>query len=243
MGYASLVTELEGLKSESKKKVLSSFFKTGPGQYGEGDVFLGITVPVLRSVALRYPMLGFDDISKLLGSVVHEHRYVGLALLCTRYTKGDLVVKKECYDFYVAHFSCVNNWDLVDTSAPVVVGEYLFSHPELRGALFEWAGSSRMWTRRVAVVSQYYAIKRGHFNEILKLCFLLLDDKEDLMHKACGWMLREVGKKDASVLRRFLDEHAVLMPRTMLRYAIEKFDADERRKYLGMRGLRMKKLR
>lgn len=236
MDYASLVFELDGLKSDSKRKVLSTFFKTGPGQYGEGDVFLGITVPVLRGVALRYSGLGLRDVDRLLKSSIHEHRFIGLVLLCSMYQHGDGHVKKEVFDFYVAHFSCVNNWDLVDTSAHVIVGGFLFDDPSLRDVLFEWVKSSHMWTRRVAVVSQLYFIRRGRFDEILKLCSMLMGDTEDLMHKACGWMLREVGKKDVGVLRLYLNENASVMPRTMLRYAIEKFDVDERKKYLGMKG-------
>ncbi len=235
MGYAALVAELDGLKSDSKRKVLSTFFKTGPGQYGEGDIFLGITVPVLRSVALRYSGLGLCDVDTLLMSSIHEHRFIGLVLLCSMYQRGDDDVKKEVFDFYVAHFSCVNNWDLVDTSAHVIVGDYLYRHFELRVILFEWVMSSHMWTRRVAVVSQLLFIRRGRFDEILKLCSMLMGDTEDLMHKVCGWMLREVGKKDVGVLRSYLNEYASVMPRTMLRYAIEKFDVEERKKYLSMK--------
>ncbi len=234
--FDQLCFELDSLKSDSKREVLSSFFKTGKGQYAEGDVFLGIPVPVLRSVCVRYTHLSFDDIAWLLKSEVHEHRFVALTLLVMRFNsvkgRGMLAEKKRIYDFYLSYFSAVNNWDLVDMSCSQIVGQYMLLVPSERKKLFLWVKSTHLWTRRIAVGSCYAFIRKKEFSEILGVCRLLFTDSHDLMHKVCGWMLREVGKRDVGVLRNFLDLHAASMPRTMLRYAIEKFDSTERARYL-----------
>ena len=236
--HASLCSELDSLKSEEKRLVLSSFFKTGKGEYGEGDVFLGITVPVLRKVMLKYVHLSFSDIDALLKSPIHEHRLVGCYLLVWRFKHAsviDIRSRIEVYEFYVDHFLCINNWDLVDTSCSQIVGAYMVLVPADRKWLFVWATSLHLWTRRIAVVSCYAFIRLNQFDEILRLCSLLLTDSADLMHKACGWMLREVGKRDMARLCGFLDEYALRMPRTMLRYSVERLSLEKRKYYMSLK--------
>lgn len=205
------------------------FFKTGPGQYGEGDRFLGLTVPETRAFVPQCAGLSFAETAELLRSEWHEERLLALFLLCRRFKKD----RRRIYDLYLASVAtCVNNWDLVDSSAPAIVGGYLLSEKD-RGILYKLAGSANLWERRVAVLATQAFIRADQFEDVLELCRLLLNDREDLMHKACGWMLREAGKRDLCVLLGFLQQWAGAMPRTMLRYAIEKLTPEQRRHFMG----------
>jgi len=212
------------------------FFKTGKGQYGEGDKFLGITVPVVRSIAKQYYQdCPLADIEILLSNPLHEIRLTGLIIMTYQYPKLSENDKYTYYQFYVNHAEQINNWDLVDLSAPKIVGAQLLANPDERVILTQLATSPNLWRRRIAVLAAYPLIKAGQFDEILRLTKILLYDKQDLMHKAVGWMLREVGKKDMGVLIDFLNQNAHLMPRTMLRYAIEKLPEPQRQSYLKIK--------
>lgn len=223
--------ELEALKDSERAEVSAWFFKTGPGQYGEGDVFLGITVPKMREVAKKYADLSLFDIQKLLLSKIHEHRFVALVILVTKYQRAKETEKKKIFDFYVKNARNVNNWDLVDSSAEYIVGEYLFNRGKI--LIYKLARSKNLWDRRIAIVSTFGFIKRNKFDDTFKISEILLSDTHDLIHKAVGWMLREVGKRDRDQLEKFLKKHYSVMPRTMLRYAIERFDSGKRKFYMS----------
>jgi 3-methyladenine DNA glycosylase AlkD len=217
-----VLAELQKVANAKKAVVLSRYFKTGKGEYGEGDVFLGITVPKQRVIASKYYQLAdLANIAKLLESKVHEHRFTALEMLVFKYEKAaDEKVKKEIFDFYIKNRDGINNWDLVDTSAPYIIGDYLFYRP--RSLLYRLAKSKRLWDRRMAVVSNYLFIKSGDFADICALTEILMADSEPLIHKVCGWMLREMGKQNEIMLLNFLNKHYLEMPRIMLSYAIEK---------------------
>jgi 3-methyladenine DNA glycosylase AlkD len=206
------------------------FFKTGRGEYAEGDVFLGITVPTLRALVKRCESISIDDVVSLLGSPLHEERLLALFLLVERYKKGSDAVKARVFQHYLRNTDYVNNWDLVDCSAHLIAGAYLEKRD--RSVLFTMARSKVLWARRIAVIATYHFIKRNDFDDALALFALLRDDAEDLMHKAVGWMLREIGKRDQRVEEKFLRAHYKKMPRTMLRYAIERFPEMRRKAYL-----------
>jgi len=206
------------------------FFKTGPGEYGEGDVFLGIRVPVTRKVARKFRQLPLEQVLQLLKSKFHEERLLALFMLVAFFKKGDDKEQKNIYDAYLGHTATINNWDLVDGSAHQIVGGYLFERDRKR--LYQLAKSKSLWERRISMIATYTFIKKDDFEDTLKLSEILLTDEEDLMHKAVGWMLREVGKKDIEVEERFLRKYYKKMPRTMLRYAIEKFEEGKRQAYL-----------
>ena len=222
--------ELLSLGDSERAKKLSNYFKTGKGQYGEGDVFIGIPVPQQREVAKRYVNLSLDDIQELLRSEIHEHRFTALLILVTKYGKANNTDKEEIFNFYLKNSCYINNWDLVDLSAPKIVGDYL-AHRE-RSALFKLARSSSMWERRIAVLATSAFIRNDDFEDALAIVELLLLDENDLIHKAVGWMLREIGKRDQKLLEKFLNKYKSRMPRTMLRYSIEKFGEDKRKYYL-----------
>lgn len=222
--------ELETYSIPEKREHLSYFFKTGKGQYGEGDMFMGIVVPDTRKVAKKYKMTDFDELEKLLDSEYHECRLCALLILVERFKKVGEEDRKRIVDFYLAHSHRINNWDLVDLSAKDIVGEYLTDKD--RSILYKLAESQLLWDQRIAVISTFAFIRRNDFKDILALSEKLLLHKHDLMHKAMGWMLREVGKRDINVLRSFLDKHYKQMPRTMLRYSLEKFSAEERSHYM-----------
>jgi len=228
---------LSAAVTPGKKELLQRFFKTGKGQYGEGDVFLGVMVPEQRVVAKKYAGLPLSEVKKLLESKVHEHRLTTLLILVYKYGGADGNEKKEIYGFYLANARRINNWDLVDVTAPRIVGDWLLAHPRERVVLYRLAKSENLWEHRIAVISTLAFIVKGEFDDTFRLCELFLDHEHDLMHKACGWMLREVGKRDQKALCAFLDAHARKMPRTMLRYAIERFDGKKRRHYLNWRPL------
>ena len=219
---SGLIRELKSLKDPAQAKVLQRFFKTGKGEYGEGDVFLGIKVPVQRKVARKYFGLQLTDIRKLLASKIHEHRLVALLILIQKYEYEE----KTVYDLYLKKTRYINNWDLVDLSAPKIVGQHLLTRD--RKVLYRLAKSRNLWERRIAIVSTFTFIRNGDYKDTLKLARLLLHDRHDLIHKAAGWMLREIGKRDQKILETFLKQHAKVMPRTMLRYAIERFDKKKR---------------
>ncbi|RKZ81703.1 MAG: DNA alkylation repair protein [Candidatus Parabeggiatoa sp. nov. 1] len=225
-----LQTELQQLAEPTQKEILQRFFKTGKGEYGEGDIFLGIKVPTQRKVANKYKTLPLTEIQTLLQSDIHEYRLTALILLANHYNKADATQKQEIFVFYTHHTQHINNWDLVDISAPKIIGDYLLNKP--RDTLYQLARSTNLWEKRMAIVATMIFIKHNDFDDTLKIAEILLNDEHDLIHKAVGWMLREVGKRDRSVEETFLNQHYQQMPRTMLRYAIEKFDDKKRKFYL-----------
>lgn len=227
---ASLRREMRAAADPEKARLLSGFFKTGKGQYGEGDVFLGLMVPVSRGLVARYHGLGLGDIERLLASKIHEERLIGLLLLVRRFESGGEAEKKRTFDFYLAHADRANNWDLVDLSAHRIVGAWLLDRP--KRLLTTLARSRNLWRRRIAIVATAAFIGAGRFDETFRVADLLMKDGHDLIHKATGWMLREVGKRDKAALVRFLAPRYRTMPRTMLRYAIERFPEEERKRYL-----------
>jgi len=206
------------------------FFKTGPGQYGAGDHFLGIKVPVLRRVAAEFREVGRDDAGQLLRSPHHEARLLALLLLVQAFDQGNPSERQAIYDLYLGATRHINNWDLVDASAPYIVGAHLAERE--RSPLYLLAQSASLWERRIAIVATFHFIRRGEFADTLGIAARLLSDREDLIHKATGWMLRELGKRDLAVLETFLQRHYRAMPRTMLRYAIERFPEERRLAYL-----------
>jgi len=223
--------ELDQLADPEHAEVLQRFFKTGPGEYGAGDVFLGIRVPALRRVARAHASASTVTCRRLLASPVHEHRFVALAILCRQYERSDATERERIADLYLAHRDRVNNWDLVDTSAPTLLADRVMRSP--RTLLDPLVTSESVWDRRIAVLATFALIKRDRFEQTLRVCEALLTDTHDLIHKATGWALREVGKRDHDALCGFLDRHAARMPRTMLRYSLERLPDGERRRYMA----------
>ncbi len=223
--------DFQELANKEKAKILSRYFKTGRGQYGEGDIFLGITVPEQRKLAKKYINLSLKDIKKLLNSKVHEHRFTALEILVMKFEKADENTKKNIFNFYLKNTKNVNNWDLVDTSAPHIVGEYLLNKDKF--IIYKLAKSKNLWERRIAILSTFKFINNDKFVDTLKISEVLLNDNNDLIQKAAGWMLREVGKRNQEVEEKFLMKYYKKMPRTMLRYAIERFSEEKRKFYLG----------
>jgi 3-methyladenine DNA glycosylase AlkD len=210
------------------------FFKTGPGEYGAGDKFLGVTAPDLRLLTRQFGGLPLRDVRKLLTSEWHEERVLALLILVRQYERGDQHVRDAIYDAYLRSTRHINNWDLVDCSAAQIVGAHLAARS--RAPLRQLAKSSSLWERRIAIIATFHFIRHGEFDETLRIAEMLVADRHDLIHKAVGWMLREVGSRDRSAEERFLDAHAATMPRTMLRYALEKFPAGLRTRYMRMRS-------
>ncbi len=225
-----LKKELKSLANPKQAKILQRFFKTGLGQYGEGDIFLGIKVPAQREVANKYTHLSFANIKDLLKSKIHEHRLVGVLILVSKYKGVGEQEKKKIFNFYIKNYQGINNWDLVDLSAPTIVGDYLLN--KNKNILYKLAKSKNLWQKRIAIISTFTFIKNNKFNNTLKISKLLLNDDHDLIHKAVGWMLRELGKRDQKIEEEFLKKHVKKMPRTMLRYAIERFPEKKRKSYL-----------
>jgi 3-methyladenine DNA glycosylase AlkD len=218
--------------SQQKAIVLQRFFKTKKGEYGENDRFLGVVVPETRRVAKSFRDLSLPQLKRLLYSQIHEDRLLGLLILVDQYkSEGSLEKQKEIFDFYLQHKKRVNNWDLVDQSSSQIVGAHLMKEKD-RDLLDQLARSTNLWDSRIAIVSTYYFIRRNEFSDTLRIAKLLLSHQEDLIHKAVGWMLREVGKRDEAILCRFLDKNGSQMPRTMLRYAIERLAEPKRMFYL-----------
>ncbi|MDH2207078.1 DNA alkylation repair protein [Empedobacter sp. GD03644] len=220
-----LKSTLQDLADEEKAKIMMRFFKTGKGEYGEGDIFLGISVPNQRLIAKEfYQQVSLNDIKNLLNSNIHEYRLTALLMLVLKYEKSkDELVRKEIIDFYLAQTSQINNWDLVDTSCYKILGHYCF-HQKREELLFELADSEDLWEKRIAIVSTMYFIKQKSFSIVPEIVLKNLNHSHDLMHKANGWMLREMGKMNEEKLIEFLDEYTLQMPRTTLRYALEKID-------------------
>jgi len=220
--------DLEKLKNPEQAALLQGFFKTGKGQYGEGDIFLGIKVPEQRKLVKKYKDLGLNEVQELINSKIHEERLIGLLILVEKYKIGN---KKEIFEFYLKNAKQVNNWDLVDLTAPKISGDYLIDKE--RGILYKLAKSNNLWGKRIAIISTAAFIRNNDFNDTINISEILLKDKHDLIHKAVGWMLREVGKRDINILEKFLERHYQEIPRTMLRYAIEKFPEKRRKQFLN----------
>lgn len=231
--YDSIMAELEALGTDEKRRVLGAFFKTGKGQYGEGDRFMGITVPLTRGVVRRYKDAPLATAVDLLQSEWHEARLCGLLIMVEQMKKARGDGARVIFETYLANTRRINNWDLVDLSAPQIVGGYLKDKP--RDILYRLAASSLLWDNRIAMVSTYALIKDNQLDDAFALALQLIGHGHELMHKAVGWMLREAGKRDFARLRRFVDDHWREMPRTMLRYAIEKYPESERKEVLARR--------
>ncbi|CAB4816796.1 MAG: DNA alkylation repair protein [Actinobacteria bacterium] len=234
MSAKRVIEELESKASSVKASELQRFFKTGPGDYAEGDIFIGVMVPQTRAIASVYKDLDLIEIAKLTKSDFHEVRLCGLIILTNQYKKTkDIKVKKRLFDFYIKEVKAgkVNNWDLVDVSAPTI-GEYLLHLDDPISLLEKLAKSRSLWQRRVSMIFTFAFLCAGELEPTYKLAEILLEDSHDLMHKAVGWMLREMGKRDPALLRAFLEEHCSVMPRTALRYSIEKLPERERKKWL-----------
>jgi 3-methyladenine DNA glycosylase AlkD len=230
-GAADIIKQLRGLGDPADAEHLQRFFKTGKGKYGEGDRFLGIRVPAIRQCVKTYRAVSRETVEKLLQSEWHEVRLLALLILVAQYERAAGPSERQSiYRLYLRHTDRINNWDLVDLSAPNIVGAYLFDHD--RKPLYRLARSSDLWERRIAMLATFYFIRKDDFKDALGIANILVDDAHDLIHKAVGWMLREVGKRDKAVEEKFLRKHCRTMPRTMLRYAIEKFPEDERQAYL-----------
>lgn len=216
-----ILTELKALGSKEKREMLPRFFKTGKGEYGEGDKFLGVTVPLTRSVAKKHKDMPLQDVAQLITSEWHEVRLCALCILTLKFKKANEAQRKEIFNFYLSHTEYINNWDLVDLSTYNIVGTYLLDKP--REILYRLAESSSLWENRIAIVSTYAFIRQDDLEDTYNLAVKMMQHPHDLMHKAIGWMLREAGKRDEQRLQRFVMQHRKQMPRTMLRYAIEKF--------------------
>ena len=229
----AVLRELRELRNPAQAAILRRFFKTGPGEYGEGDEFWGLKVPQVRAVLARFSEVPLDVVGDLLDSPVHEARFFAAAALVRAYARGDAAARAAVFDFYLAHSARINNWDLVDVSAPGIVGRHLPPGGGRR-VLGRLAASSTLWNRRIAMVSTLEPIRQGRLENTFWLAERLLDDPEDLMHKAMGWMLREAGKRDVQALFAFLDAHAARMPRTALRYALERIAPEKRRKWMDL---------
>ncbi|MBZ5634401.1 MAG: DNA alkylation repair protein [Acidobacteriia bacterium] len=226
--YRDLKKELAAAADPERARNLAWFFKTGKGQYGHGDRFIGLTVPTARRIAHRYLHLPLTDVATLLASPIHEHRFAALEILVAQYEREK---SKAIFDFYLKHTRFVNNWDLVDTSAPYIVGQHLLTRP--RKILYRLAKSRNLWERRIAIVSTMMFIRAGEIEDTFAIARLLLRDDHDLIHKAVGWMLREAGKQSAPALVRFLRRNYAALPRTTLRYAIERFPTTKRKRILS----------
>lgn len=235
---SKITEEIKKKANLEKAKILTRFFKTGKGEYGEGDIFLGVTVPDIRSITKNYQDASLSEIEKLLKNKYHEVRLAGLLLLVIKYKIGNEKEKKVVFDLYLKNTKYINNWDLVDLTAPNIVGDYLLSKP--RNILYKLARSKSLWERRIAIITTLSFIRQKQYIDTFQLCEILLSDPEDLIHKACGWMLREVGKRDKKILDKFLKKHASVMPRTMLRYAIENKSESERKKWLKIKKVKHK---
>jgi 3-methyladenine DNA glycosylase AlkD len=230
MQLQELQRQLKTLSDPTTAVFLQRFFKTGPGEYAEGDLFRGIRVPALRKLARQYDVLTLAETKKLLRSPHHEDRLLALLILTRAYGRGDDGVRENIFDLYLKNTRFINNWDLVDASAGPIVGAFLWD--KKRDVLYRLAKSRNLWERRIAIISTFHFIKRGELRDTLSIAEILLSDKEDLIHKAVGWMLREVGKRNMKAEEAFLLANHREMPRVMLRYAIEKFPERKRQRFL-----------
>ena len=227
------ILKLSKLRDPLRAKLLAGFFKTGKGQYGEGDIFWGITVPKQRIVAKEFFNMSLVQVGELLKSPVHEHRLTGLLILTYKYKKlKEEKDKKKIFDFYIKNIKYINNWDLVDVTSPRIVGEYLIDKD--RDILYKLANSKKLWEKRIAIVSTFSFIKQNDFKDSIKIAEILLKDRHDLIHKAVGWTLREVGKKSENTLHDFIKKHIKDMPRTTLRYSIERLPIEFKKHYMNL---------
>ena len=226
-----LRSDLKSISNPKKAKILQRFFKTGKGEYGEGDIFMGITVPESRKIAIKYENLSLEEVEQLLKSKIHEERLIALLLLVHNYQNHE-EKRPAIYNFYIksADNNYINNWDLVDLSSHQIAGHYLLNKD--RSILYKLAKSSNIWERRISIISTYAFIRKDQFRDTLKISEILLKDNHDLIQKAVGWMLREVGKKDQQTLKKFLKKHYKQMPRIALRYSIERLPEKQRKAYL-----------
>lgn len=232
-GSEDVIKALKEIADPNIAEHSARFFKSGEGEYGEGDQFLGIRVPDQRKIAKKFRDISFDEISKLLQSSYHEVRLTAVLTLVYKYQKAKKFQDhREIYQFYINNLNGINNWDIVDSSAKYIAGHFLFEYDQDRSILHKLSDSSDLWERRIAIMTTFYFVDQGDFDLTLELAEKYLDSTEGLIHKASGWMLREIGKQDEELLRKFLDKHYQKMPRTMLRYAIEKLDEPLRQKYL-----------
>ncbi|MFH2136893.1 MAG: DNA alkylation repair protein [Candidatus Omnitrophota bacterium] len=222
--------DLKKHANKEKAKILQSFFKTGPGEYGHGDKFIGVVVPSVRKIAQQYIDADLKSVLELLKSAIHEERLLALIILILQYEKGDNFKKKVIFTIYLKYTRYINNWDLVDLTAGRIIGDYLLKKDKT--ILFKLARSIDLWERRISIIASFAFIRNGQFTQTLKISRILLKDKEDLIHKAVGWMLREIGKRDIESEEFFLRKEYKKMPRTMLRYAIERFSEQKRQAYL-----------
>ena len=224
-------SDLQKLANPEKAIILQRFFKTGKGKYGEGDIFLGISVPEQRRLSKKYANSSFRILGRLLPSKIHEYRLTALLILVIKFNKSEESGKKDIYEFYLKNSKHINNWDLVDLSAYKIVGAYLLDKD--RSPLYKLTESKNVWERRISIIATFYFIRLNQFDDTLAIAERLINDDHDLIHKAVGWMLREAGKRDLETEERFLRKHYKNMPRIMLRYAIEKFDEKKRTFYLS----------
>ena len=225
-----VVNALKLVATEERCKVNEWFFKTGKGEYGYGDIFLGVNAPNLRRIAKKFSQeISLQELTELIRNPIHEVRLCALIILVNKYNKEE---PDRIYHYYLKHLNSVNNWDLVDTSAPHIIGDYLYKNPEKSKILFEFSSSENLWVRRISIVSTFTFIKNSEFNKTLEIAKLLFNDEHDLIHKAVGWMLREIYKRDELIIKRFLRQNYAQIPRTTLRYAIERMDKEERLLYL-----------
>ena len=222
----TITAELQALSQEEKRRILPRFFKTGKGEYGEGDKFLGVTVPNVRVVARKYKAANLNNVRELMESEWHEVRLCALLIMVECCKKADEATRKVFFDLYLSLTARINNWDLVDLSCPSIIGEYLLDKP--RNILYQLADSPLLWDNRIAIVSTYALIRHNQLDDTFALAVKMMSHQHDLMHKAIGWMLREAGKRDEQRLYDFVMQYRQQMPRTMLRYAIEKFSSDVR---------------
>ena len=235
MSLNELRNELKSKANKEKAKLLQGFFKTGQGEYGEGDIFLGVVVPETRKTAIKFKDLPLNSVEELLKSKIHEERLCALLLLVHNYEQANKTdnekTKQEIYHFYLKNTKYINNWDLVDLSCHHIIGDFLKDKD--KSILYHLANSSNLWERRIAIISTAKFIQNHQFNDTIKLAEILIQDKHDLIHKAVGWMLREMGKRNNDELIKFLNKHYKSMPRTMLRYSIEKLPEKQRKQYLN----------
>ena len=225
-----VINALKTLATEERRKVNEWFFKTGKGEYGYGDIFLGVTMPDIRRIAKKFSQeISLQELTELIRNPIHEVRLCALIILVNKYKKEN---SDKIYQYYMDHLTAINNWDLVDSSAPYIVGDYLYKHPEKSKILIDFSHSENLWVRRISIVSTFTFIKNNEFKTTLKIAKLLLNDNHDLIHKALGWMLREIYKRDERIIKRFLRQNYAQIPRTTLRYAIERMDKEERLLYL-----------
>lgn len=236
MDIKTIKKAIEAHKDPVRAKKSQYFFKTGPGQYGEGDIFIGLTTPIVRKLAKEFQAASFDTIKQLLYSPIHEERLLALIILLYKYPKKSSETQQKIFDFYITHLDQVNNWDLVDVTTPGIVGRYLYHHPNAI-KLSSLAASKNMWHRRVAMLACFYFIQQKSYKLPIAIATQLRNDKEDLIHKAVGWMLREIGKRDLALTKDFLNQYGPTLPRTMLRYAIERFAPTEKQYYMKLKNI------